>query len=483
MARVFGGQRQVSRFILTLLPSGHNVPPTQSSGIKVLSVSSPGTFPCSILSSTWTRGSLSMRLLTQTLCLFLALSCAVSDHHVGEAPDRCEGIEFNAITANEQGIPYFFKEDHLWKGFHGAAEFNNGSFKELDDHHHLGHVDAAFRLHSEDHEHHDHIIFFLDDKVFSYYNHTLEDGFPKDIQDVFPGVPSQLDAAVECPKSECGKDSVIFFKGDDVYHYDIKEKTVEEKEWAHLPNCTSAFRWLEHYYCFHGHDFTKFHPVTGVVIGKYPKDAREYFMRCSKFGDSTDHAERERCSRVHLDAVTADDGGSMYVFRGHHFLHRDNLADDWEGFTIESAFKELHSEVDAAFSYKDDIYMIKDQLVYAHKEEKGYPMLEGYPKSLKDVLGIEDHVDAAFVCGGRDSVYVILDKSMHEIDMSKSPPEVGEAVPLPIDHVDAAVCGPSDLKILRGSHYYEYESPMVFAASKLLPEQHKISSELLGCDH
>lgn len=53
-----------------------------------------------------------------------------------------------------------------------------------------------------------------DDKVFSYYNHTLEEGFPLEIQQVFPGVPSHLDAAVECPQGECTTDSVLFFKGE-----------------------------------------------------------------------------------------------------------------------------------------------------------------------------------------------------------------------------------------------------------------------------
>lgn len=54
---------------------------------------------------------------------------------------------------------------------------------------------------------------FQDDKVFCYYNHTLEDGYPKEIQEDFPGIPTHLDAAVECPGGECMTDSVLFFKG------------------------------------------------------------------------------------------------------------------------------------------------------------------------------------------------------------------------------------------------------------------------------
>lgn len=40
---------------------------------------------------------------------------------------------------------------------------------------------------------------------------------------------------------------------------------------------------MEHYYCFHGHMFSKFDPKTGEVHRGYPKEARDYFMRCAKF--------------------------------------------------------------------------------------------------------------------------------------------------------------------------------------------------------
>lgn len=74
-----------------------------------------------------------------------------------------------------------------------------------------------------------------------------------------------------------------FPAADDIYHYNVRTKAVDEKEFQGMPNCTSAFRFMEHYYCFHGHQFSKFDPKTGEVHGRYPKEARDYFMRCSKF--------------------------------------------------------------------------------------------------------------------------------------------------------------------------------------------------------
>ncbi|KAK3569104.1 hypothetical protein QTP86_022133, partial [Hemibagrus guttatus] len=335
--------------------------------------------------------------------------------------DRCSELVFDAAIEDKEGVHYFFKDDHVFKGFHGDGELTNKTFPELDNHL-LGHVDAAFHMPSEDSpDHHEHLYFFLDDKVFSYENHKLEDGYPKAISEVFPGIPDHLDAAVECHKPDCPNNTVVFFKGHEIYHFDIDTKEVHEKEFQSMPNCSAAFRYAGHYYCLHGHDFSKFNPNTGEVHGKYPKEAREYFMSCPHYGDKTEaeHIEREQCSHVHLDAITEDDDHDIFAFRGHHYLSK--IDDKYHAGTIESAFKGLHDDIDAAFSHENHIHIIKGDKVYvydiSHKQGEPHTLREGYPKSVKDVLGLEGHIDAAFICPNESIVHVIQGKGRELADV------------------------------------------------------------------
>lgn len=439
--------------------------------------------------------------LSLYVCLALALSNAAPAHHdamIKDAPerhldpkgedhhdaklDRCKGIEFDAITPDEKGNTFFFKGDHLWKGFSGSAEISSSIFKELDDYHHLGHVDAAFRMHHQDDANvHDHIYFFLDDKVFSFYNYTLENGYPVEIQQEFPGIPSHLDAAVECPKGECITDSVLFFKGNETYSFDIKTKTVKKKIWTHLPNCTSAFRWLEHYYCFHGYNFTRFHPVSGEVTGTYPKDVRNYFMRCEGFGHGGG-ARRLRCSEVKLNAVTTDDKGRSYAFHDAMYLRLDTHRDGSHHFPISRLWKEISGGVDAVFSYGDNMYIIQGGQVYIYKSAAHYTLIEGYPKPLKEELGIDGPVDAAFLCPKQHTVQFIQGQKMYEVDLAATPRVVKKERPIPFSKIDAGLCDTDGVKVFIGPEYYSYETPMILALSRIRPEPHKISPEKFGCE-
>jgi len=434
-----------------------------------------------------------MTLLSNTLllCLALGLTNAAPTHHGGAAvaeghvhdpalPDRCAGIEFDAVAPDEKGHTFFFKGEHLWKGFSGGAHLSNETFKELDDAHHRGHVDAAFRMHSVDNPaDHDHIYFFQDDKVFSYYNYSLEEGYPKEIQQDFPGVPSLLDAAVECPKGECVTDSVLFFKGHDVYSYDISTKTVKKKTWSHLPVCTSALRWQEHYYCFHGQNFTRFHQRTGEVSANYPKETRSYFMTCSGHGHGGGYRV-PKCSEVTLDAITSDDAGKTYAFKGPIYMRLDQHRDGMHAFPIGRSWKEMGGGVDAVFSLADKFYMIKGDQVYIYKSPAPYTLIEGYPKTLKEELGIEGAVDAAFVCAEEQVVHIIQGQKMLDVDLSATPRVVSREAPLPFK-IDAGLCGPKGVQVFSGSQYYLYESPMVLSHSRIAPEPLPITSAIMPC--
>ncbi|XP_042260929.1 hemopexin [Thunnus maccoyii] len=435
-----------------------------------------------------------MKLLTKTLflCLAICLTNGAPTHHEHAAeghgghhaalPDRCSGLEFDAIVPDETGKMFFFKGDYVWGGFGGEVHLANETFKELDDIHGLGHIDAAFRMHNtENPDEHDRMILLLDDKVFSYYNHTLEDGYPKEIQEVFAGVPTHLDAAVECPKEQCKSDSVLFFKGHDVHVYDITTKTVKTKTWSHLPVCTSAIHWLMQHYCFHGHNFTRFNPVTGEVAGDgYPKDARNYFMTCQSFGHGGGY-KIPKCSETKIDAITADDTGKTYLFAGPIYMRLDTKRDGLHAFHITRAWKEVTHGVDAVFSYTDKIYLIKDDKVYIYKGDGQYTLIEGYPKTLKEELGIEGHVDAAFVCPSEHTVHIIQGHTMHDVDLTATPRVVTEDHALALHDIDAGLCGPEGIDVFKGSEYYHYENAKALADTTVSPLSKPITSAMMGC--
>ncbi|XP_034430334.1 hemopexin [Hippoglossus hippoglossus] len=446
--------------------------------------------------------------LTHALCLCLALALALPyshqdhggdhdnlehhhhhddahiEHHDHHELDRCQGLEMDAVAVNEDGIPLFFKGDHLFKGFDGKSELSNESFAEMDDHHHLAHVDAAFHMHCQEHPDHDHMFFFLDHKVFVYHHHKLEVGYPKEISEVFPGIPNHLDAAVECPKPECDEHSVLFFKDHDIYDYNVKTKAVEKKVFQGMPNCTSALRYMGHHYCFHGHNFCKFDPKTGQMPGKYPKEARDYFMRCSNFSENSDHVERERCSHVHLDAITSDHGGNMYAFRDHHFLRRDEGNHTLTADRTEHAFKEIHSDVDAVFSFNDHLHMIKDDKLYVFQDDEPHNQMDGYPKSVKEELGIEGPIDAAFVCEDHHIAHIIKGNHIYDVELNASPRVAVNNHTIGLfKKIDAAKCDSSGVKVFVGSHFYHFNSTMEFVAARALPEQHRVSMDLFSCEH
>lgn len=50
---------------------------------------------------------------------------------------------------------------------------------------------------------------------------------------------------------------------------------------------------------------------------------------------------------------------------------------------------------------------MQDDQVYIYKAGAHYTLVDGYPKTVKEELGIEGHVDAAFACANENTVYII----------------------------------------------------------------------------
>lgn len=54
---------------------------------------------------------------------------------------------------------------------------------------------------------------------------------------------------------------------------------------------------------------------------------------------------------------------------------------------------------------------LQGKQVYIYKSGAHYTLIEGYPKTLEEELGVEGPVDAAFVCPDQHTVHIFQGKS------------------------------------------------------------------------
>ncbi|XP_077782924.1 hemopexin isoform X1 [Podarcis muralis] len=378
-----------------------------------------------------------------------------------ETARRCANEEgFDAITLDERGNMLFFKGDVVWKGFSGPAEPLNASWPQIQ-----GPLDAALRIHHLDQPvAHDNVYLFQGLWVWAYAQGKLRPGFPRRIEEEFRGVPGPLDAAVECHPKECAAATVLFFKGPLVFSYDLATGMVKQRSWPAVANCSSAVRWLERYYCFQGIQFLRFDPVTGEVPPKYPRDARDYFMRCPGRGhgheaqaNATLRAAMDPCSGEPFQAFSSDDLGRIYAFRGGQYLRVDSWRDGWHAWPLSHTWKGLEGDVDAAFSWEDKFYLIQGSEVTIFRAGSGYSRVEGYPRPLQEELGLPG-VDAAFTCPQASDLYVFQGNSMKLVDLQRSPRLPGPALATPHHHVDSAFCTAQGVFLFQGPNFYHYRS-------------------------
>ncbi|XP_042316188.1 hemopexin [Sceloporus undulatus] len=412
-------------------------------------------------------------------------------HHMGSHPSssdpelgqRCGEEGFDAITLDENGAMLFFQGDLVWKGFHQAAEPINASWPEIQ-----GPIDAALRIHHLDHpDIHDNVYLFQGQRLWAYTNGKLKPNYPRQIEDEFKRVPRDLDAAVECHSKECADETLLFFKGSTILAYDLKTKQVKQRNWPAVANCSAAVRWQERYYCFQGVRFLRFDPVTGHVPPNYPRDARDYFMRCPGRGhghearrNATLQAILDPCSGYPFRAFSSDDAGRIYAFREGHYFRVDSARDGWHAWPLSHTWKELEGEVDAAFSWENKLYLIQGSQVSIYLAEQGYRRVEGYPRPVQEELGVSG-ADATFTCPHSKDLYVIQDNHLHHVDLTQSPRRPDSPILIPHDRVDSALCTNKGLFLFYGADVYHYTDVAQLCAAKAPAPTQNVTTTFLKC--
>uniref|UniRef100_A0A8D2AD74 Hemopexin n=1 Tax=Sus scrofa TaxID=9823 RepID=A0A8D2AD74_PIG len=430
-----------------------------------------------------------------------------------DVTERCsDGWGFDASTLDEHGAMLFFKGPSVWAGQNWTRGLISERWKDAP-----SSVDAAFR------RGHDRVFLIQvsrpgpavstfwhllptgtnmleGDKVWVYPPEKEKEN-PRSLQEEFPGVPSPLDAAVECHRGECQDEGVLFFQGTHTWFWDSTTKTTKERLWPAVGNCSSAMRWISRYYCFRGNQFLRFDPVTGHVDPKYPRDVRDYFMSCPGRGhahrNATHHGD-DRCSPdLVLTALLSDNHGATYAFRGTHYWRLDTSRDGWHSWPIDHQWSHGPSAVDAAFSWDDKLYLIQGTQVYIFLTKAGYTLVDNYPKQLEKELGSPhgislDAVDATFVCPGTSRLHVMAGRKLWWLDLSLGAQGPWTELPWPHEKVDAALCtekslGPNScsasglgLYIVHGPHVYCYKDVEKLVSAKALPQPQSVNS-LLGC--
>ncbi|NXK57256.1 HEMO protein, partial [Chauna torquata] len=357
-----------------------------------------------------------------------------------------------------------------------------------------GPVDAALRIHRRQHpEEHQSLYLFQarllwgvlqGEQVWAYAGGQLRPGFPHRIGDEFPGIPGGLDAAVECHPEECGGETILFFKGDTVFSFDLELRMTKQHTWPGLGPCDAALRWLERYYCLQGTRFQRFDPLTGEVPPGYPRDLRDYFIPCpgrghghwnASWGDAGD-----RCSGLPFQAITSDDNGRIYAFRGGLSFRLDSWRDGWHAWPQGHSWPGLQGEVDAAFAWDGRTYLIQGSQVSIYLSGQGHRQVEGYPRALQDELGVPV-ADAAFTCPGSAELYVIAGDHMRRVDLTQMPRHAGELLPLPHDDVDSAMCTADGVFLFRGDSYHQYRSVAELLGARLPAPPRSIAADLFRC--
>ncbi|XP_074789504.1 hemopexin [Athene noctua] len=387
---------------------------------------------------------------------------------------------FDAATLTENGTMVFFRGPEVWESAPGGGSLRSrplaASWPELG-----GRVDAALRLRHQEQES---LFLFQGEQVWAYAGGRLLPGFPRRIEEEFPGVPGGVDAAVECDPEECGGEMALFFKGDTVFAFDVGLRVTKPRAWPGPGPCGAALRWLGRFFCLRGPRFWRFRPPAGDLPPGYPRDLREFFIPCPGrwhgHGNASWGAAGERCSPEPFQALLSDDDGHIHAFRGNVSFRLDWRRDGLHAWPLAQAWPGLEGEVGAAFAWDGRSYLIQGSRVSAFLPGRGPRRVLGYPRPLRQELGV-DSADAAFTCPGSAELFLIAGDRVRRVDLRESPRRAGEPLPLPHEGVDAAMCTREGVVLFRGPSYHQYPSVGQLLGARQPAPPRSIAADFFQC--
>jgi len=192
--------------------------------------------------------------------------------------------EFDTMLTMKNDETYVFKDKRYWKLTETAVAEGYPRNIERDWDGLPPHLDAAFTWTNGK------MYFFKGNRYWRFSpNKRLDDGFPKNINDGFEGIPANVDAAFVWGRN----DKIYFFKGSNYYKFDPKKNPpVDESyprpmsNWDGIPNNIDAALQYSNgnTYFFKNNQYYRFDEETNSVdrssSSSYPRNTGEWWFGC-----------------------------------------------------------------------------------------------------------------------------------------------------------------------------------------------------------
>ncbi|XP_022096256.1 72 kDa type IV collagenase-like [Acanthaster planci] len=208
---------------------------------------------------------------------------------VTDAPDICR-VVMDAVMVD--GFTYIFKGEYYWKIFNGRPEPGfprriSERWPGLE-----GSIDAALTVKNEYvwMPHTGKTYFFKDRHVWRYTLSSLDEGFPKDAAEEFPGFPSDVQKIKGIFEISGNGETYIFIDGGFyVYSWLGFQGPYTLQVFSGVPtNIVGAIQWTDNYIYFFTDDFLYYQcgPWSFTVSRGFPQHAHVDWIGCSS--DSAD---------------------------------------------------------------------------------------------------------------------------------------------------------------------------------------------------